>query len=119
MKKIFKIILSIPIFIFFFLALGDILSGGEPLVDEFIIVFMTGIWVVWLKKEFKLPKFLKAFLIFLGSSVLHNVLSHLLRFEEPVFFFLALFSLAAGFILLLFFLGGKIRALFKKLKKKG
>lgn len=110
MKKIVKIILSIPIFTLCLLALGDILSGGELLVDEFIVVFMTGVWLVWLKKEFVVPNFLKAFLIFLMTTVLHNFLSHWLKFEEPVFFFLALFSLVASGILLLIFV-------FKKIKK--
>ena len=108
MKKLTKILLSIPITIFCFLALADILSGGEPLIDEFIVLSLGVTWFIWLKTQFKPPKFLIAFLVFLISVVLHNVISHLLKFEEPIFFILSLFFLAASIILLAVFIIKKI-----------
>ncbi|HUV46824.1 MAG TPA: hypothetical protein VMW29_01690 [Candidatus Bathyarchaeia archaeon] len=114
MKKLFKIIFSIPIFFFFLLALADILSGDEPLIDETIIVILTLVWVVYLIKPFKPPKFFLAFLIFLLSTVFHNVISHLMRFEEPFFFLLALLSFAASVILFFTYL---IRKFFRSVKR--
>jgi len=104
MKKLYKIIFSFPIFIFCLLALADILSGGEPLIDETIIVILSLLWLVYLIKPFKPPKFFVAFLISLASIVLHNILSHLLRFEEPVFFFFALLSFSVSVILFFTFI---------------
>lgn len=109
MKKLIKIILSLPIFAFCLLALADVLSGGEPLIDEFIILGLGAIWLVYLIKPFKPPRFFIVFLISVASVVLHNVISHLSGFEEPFFFLLSLFSLAASVILLIVFLFRKIK----------
>jgi len=114
MKKVVKIIFSIPVIVFCLLALADVLSGGEPLIDEFIILFLGGLWFLYLKKPFKLPKFIIAFLVAIGCSVLHNIISHLLKVEEPVFFLATLISFAASVILLLIFLFKKIKSKFSK-----
>jgi len=114
MKRRLKIILSIFVYFFCVLALSDVLSGGEPLVDEFVILGLGAFWTAYLIKPFKLPKFLMAFLIFLISSVLHNIISHLLKIEETFFFSLALLSFLASFILCLVFIFKKIKSLIKK-----
>lgn len=116
-QNLIKIALSIPIFIFCLLALADILSGGEPLIDEFIILGLGITWFIYLKKPFKPPRFLTAFIIFLGSSVLHNIISYLIHFEEPVFFFLALLSFATSVILFLIFIFKRLKNVLKKKKK--
>lgn len=109
MKKSTKIILSIPVSILCLLALGDVLSGGEPLVDEFIILGLGITWFIYLKTPFKLPGFFIAFIFFLISVVLHNIISHLAGFEEPIFFVLSLLSFVASVILFLVFLFKKIQ----------
>jgi len=111
MKRLTKIIFSVPIYIFSLLALADVLSGGEPLIDEFIILGLGAIWTAYLARSFKAPKFFLAFLIFLVNAVLHNVISHLLGTEEAFFFILALLSFVISVILFLTFL-------FKKFKNK-
>ena len=111
MKRLLKIILSISVYIFCLMALADVLSGGEPLVDEFVILGLGAFWTAYLIKPFKLPKFLKAFLIFLVSAVLHNIISHLSKTEETLFFTLALLSFLLSLILFL-------TLIFKKTKVK-
>lgn len=114
MRKIIKIILSIPVFIFYLLALADILNGRELLIGEFIILGLGGIWFVYLIKPFKPPKFLIGFWVFLISVVLHNVIFYLLKFEEPVFFFLSLFSFTTSVILFFTFIIKKVLKVTKK-----
>lgn len=82
-------------------ALHDILKGQENPIDELIILFLGGVWLVYLIKPFKFPKFFKLFLLFLIFVVLHNVISHLLGFEEAIFFSLSLLALAISIILIL------------------
>ncbi|MFC1711374.1 hypothetical protein ACFLZ1_02180 [Patescibacteria group bacterium] len=119
MKKISKILVSIVVFIFFFLALGDIVEGsGESLIDEFFVLGLSIIWFVYLIKPFKPPKFLIAFLLFILSTVLHNVISYLLKTEEPVFFILSLIFLLVSIALLFIFIFSLIKGNFFKKKNK-
>ena len=91
------------------MALGDVLSGGEPLVDELIILGLGAIWTAYLIKPFKLPRFAAFFLIFLICAVLHNIIAHLLITEETFFFTIALLSLLISIILFPTFLSKKIK----------
>jgi len=118
MKRLVKIILSIPVFSLFVLALSNILAGEKQLIDELVVVGLALVWLVYLIKPFKSPKFFLAFLIFIVNVILHNFLSYLLKVEEPVFFSLALLSLLFSVILLLLFVFNKLKELIKKVKKK-
>lgn len=117
MKRRLKIILSISVYIFCILALGDVLSGGEPLIDELIVLALGAFLTAYLIKPFKLPSFAKLFLLFLTSSVLHNIISHLLKIEESFFFTFALLSFFISLILFLTFIFKKIKSLIKKKEK--
>lgn len=109
MGRLTKIIITVPVFVFCLLAMADVLSGGEPLIDETVILGMGALWFAYLIKPFKPPAFLLAFLLFLASTVIHNIVSHLLQTEEPFFFITALLSLAVALILLLVFIFKKAR----------
>ncbi|MBU0618972.1 hypothetical protein KKD62_01925 [Patescibacteria group bacterium] len=111
MKQKTKILVSVLIFPLSALAILDILSGGEPLVDESIILSLDITWLAYLIKPFRPPGFILAFLAFLIGLVIHNVGSHLLGFEEPVFFLFSLGALTTTFGLLIVHLLGKFKKL--------
>jgi len=99
------------------MALGDVLSGGEPLIDEFIILGLGAIWTAYLIKPFRLPRFVTFFLIFLICAVLHNIIAHLLMTEETFFFTIALLSFVISAVLLTIFLYKKAKVITKRFLK--
>ena len=113
----FRILFSLLVIIFCFLALGDILSGSESLIISFLILGLSALWFGYLIKPFKAPKFITFFLIFLASVVLHNFASRFLQTEECFFFSLALLSLLASIIFCLVFIFKRAKNLIKKRKK--
>lgn len=111
MKQKTKIVISVIAFPFYVLAIRDIVAGGEPLIDEAIILSLGITWLAYLIKPFQPPKFILAFMFFLLGIVIHNVGSFLLGFEEPIFFLFSLGALTTAFCLLIVHLLGKFKKL--------
>jgi hypothetical protein len=110
LNKQIKILFSLLWILFSWGALYDILAGQEKVLDEVIVLIFAGLWFLYLIKPFKLAKFLFFLLLSLASLILHNVLSHLLRFKEGFFFILIFLFL---FLSVYYFFAG----LFKQFKK--
>ncbi len=83
-----KTVVSFFAVLFSLLALHDILKGRENVLDEVIVLFLTGVWFLHLVRPFKPNQFFPFLLLSLSSLVLHNVISHLFKFEDGFFFVL-------------------------------
>ncbi|KPJ71325.1 hypothetical protein AMJ50_02420 [Parcubacteria bacterium DG_74_3] len=95
-------------------------------LKEIICLFvwaLTSLWVaIFLQKETKFFKKIKGvfllFLLFLIGVIFHNLISGLLKKEEPFFFTLSLLSFSVGIFLFLLWFISSVRDFIEKITRQ-